>query len=1740
MKVTLLDISYADTAANINWDGPNGQPAGVIFNPSTLTISGNLIANVNQITAYNYTITTTGICNSVSTSGIITVSPMDELTLATLNNNQTICETGTNTIDPIIYTIGGGATSANISWDAPNGQPSGINFDLSTFTLSGTFNGSISTETIYSYTVTTNGGCQTMSSSGNITVKPNDELALNPPFNNNQTICEGETITPITYTIGGGTNGATILWDLTSGEPNGIIFDPSTMTISGQVNNDVSEITTYTYTITTNGSCTQQNASGSITVNPDGEFINTTNNQNQIICEGEPISDIIYQIAGGATSATVNALPNGLNFDFPTTNTIRIYGTPSDNINTTTVMGYDISTTGSGSCNEENLTGAITVNQINTIVFDAAASNFNSASPIVCEGETLDLKFNLGDGATNASVIGLPDGLTVGVNTGVFTIGGTLSTNETSSKTYNYQITTSGSECSEIFDGQIVVNPDHKIELSSIGGSDSQSFCENTPMPVNIEYLLSEGATNYVITGLPSGLQHQLVGNTITISGTPNESITQDQVFNYTITTTGNTCVDDSISGSITLHPDSKISLSSLPSTVNQEVCESGPNTSITTIIYTLSEGATSYEIFDLPNGLTHTINASNEVVISGIVNESVTTPTSFNYSIVAYNANGCANDSLGGLIVVNPSSEINLISPFGSDNQTLCELSPITPIQYELLNTNTASIAPGILPLGVDYEITGSTLTISGIPEVSGTFNYTITTSNNNYGCDETSVSGIIEIDPIVPITLASGSGLEDQIICEEDTIDKIIYDIGLPNIPITVSGLPQGVFFEVINDQVIIQGFTTIDITSTQVFNYTVQTNNQNCDNLVSGSITINPDDNASLTSALGTDQQIVCQDDTITDIVYSLSEGTLGANVSGLPVGVSYTATLNELIISGAATDNAGIYNYTVTTFGSCAPKILNGSIEINSSGAIVTAANSGQTTQTTCQFNTFDDIIFNITNAITANVTGLPDGLSFNIQEVTGTAIKRLTISGAPNVIGVFPYEIRTLGGCETTFNGIITVNDGAFLTLSSDVGTDQQVICEYGVIDTIEYQVIGNTNDIASIGLPPGMSAVYNAADNSVAVNGSYNGAKLLTVQDFDYTIFSVSNCPAEIEGTITIYPTVEIANTENVTVMSTNPTNTEVKNILCNGDGDGEINIVVNGGSPSANYIVEWTGPNNYTNSILNIKNLAAGTYDLTITDTGSNNCQTSASYEILEADPIEIQEINTIPPSCETELDDGEIQINVTGGSDELVKKINWYKLDESNNCFTFSITPINNDNDGIPDYADANIDGDSTVDPGKTDTDGDGIFDLADADSDGDGTIDTGLTDNNNDGINDNYSIGIISYQLCDTGNNFTNLEVFNGALVNNTLSVCAKQSTISLIPNFDHDINPDTANISAFTLSGGTSSCSTGQWSILPDLAGNSFITNLADGIYKVIVTDEDFNGNAFCSNELNFELTRDAINYGNINVEDSLCNLESGSVTIDLFNVNGELFFYYNNSIISNTNVDLISSDIEKDVYQLFIANPVPNGVLEIINEFGCGTIVDQSLLNFNLSEPDYTFTSPEYEEYGIISKRSFVEFQVLNFGSYTAMQWDFGDSSGYQYGSNVSHQFVQSGTYDVVLTVTNAAGCSSSITKTLTVDDGYSIMIPNVFSPNGDNINDLYRPLFNGIKSIIFNIYDQSGNLMYTEEGTVGANPNIQGISIRGWDASNAYNSSSYFEYKIQAVLINDETVTKTGIFKILR
>ena len=60
--------------------------------------------------------------------------------------------------------------------------------------------------------------------------------------------------------------------------------------------------------------------------------------------------------------------------------------------------------------------------------------------------------------------------------------------------------------------------------------------------------------------------------------------------------------------------------------------------------------------------------------------------------------------------------------------------------------------------------------------------------------------------------------------------------------------------------------------------------------------------------------------------------------------------------------------------------------------------------------------------------------------------------------------------------------------------------------------------------------------------------------------------------------------------------------------------------------------------------------------------------------------------------------------------------------------------------DNDGIPNIADADVDGDGNIDEDFLDTDNDGIKDTADADVEGDGDTDDGVLDLNSDGINDN----------------------------------------------------------------------------------------------------------------------------------------------------------------------------------------------------------------------------------------------------------------------------------------------------------------------------------------------------------------------------------------------------------------
>ena len=98
------------------------------------------------------------------------------------------------------------------------------------------------------------------------------------------------------------------------------------------------------------------------------------------------------------------------------------------------------------------------------------------------------------------------------------------------------------------------------------------------------------------------------------------------------------------------------------------------------------------------------------------------------------------------------------------------------------------------------------------------------------------------------------------------------------------------------------------------------------------------------------------------------------------------------------------------------------------------------------------------------------------------------------------------------------------------------------------------------------------------------------------------------------------------------------------------------------------------------------------------------------------------------------------------------------------------------------------------------------------------------------------------------------------------------------------------------------------------------------------------------------------------------------------------------------------------------------------------------------------------------------------------------EWDLGDGTK-EKGSTFTHTYSIDGNtyeYKIQLKSTISQGCSSTTSKTIEVTP----FVPNVFSPNGDGVNDHFMTGFDT------QIFDRSGNLLFS--GTSGWDGNYHG------------------------------------------
>ncbi|MFN8251350.1 MAG: PKD domain-containing protein [Ferruginibacter sp.] len=447
----------------------------------------------------------------------------------------------------------------------------------------------------------------------------------------------------------------------------------------------------------------------------------------------------------------------------------------------------------------------------------------------------------------------------------------------------------------------------------------TDTVCINTGTPNPIVFTGNDGKAPYEFTYTINGIPQAPVTSNNAGIYQLSVPVTVAGQFIYKLTNVRNagstlcTTVINNQEDTVTVLPNSNITLTSASGTPNQTVCI---NTPIINITYAVGGSGNGGTVTGLPAGVTGTY-AGGTITISG-------TPTVsgvFNYTTSTLGP--CANITSSGTLTVTADATLALTSAAGTDNQTLCINNLVTPITYSVGGSGTGGTVTG-LPAGVTGVFAGGVITISGAPAVSGIFNYTVATTGP---CVKPSATGTITVTADATLSLTSAAGTDNQTVCINNVLTNITYAVGGTGTGGSVTGLPAGVTGTFAGGIITITGTPAISGT----FIYTVTTTGPCVKPTASGTITVTADATLTLTSAPVTVNQSLCFNTALVNITYAVGGTGTGAVVTGLPPGITGVYAGGVVTISGTATVS-GTFNYTVTTTGPCVKPTATGSITI----------------------------------------------------------------------------------------------------------------------------------------------------------------------------------------------------------------------------------------------------------------------------------------------------------------------------------------------------------------------------------------------------------------------------------------------------------------------------------------------------------------------------------------------------------------------------------------------------------------------------------------------------------------------------------------------------------------------------------------------------------------------------------------------------------------------------------------
>ncbi len=343
-------------------------------------------------------------------------------------------------------------------------------------------------------------------------------------------------------------------------------------------------------------------------------------------------------------------------------------------------------------------------------------------------------------------------------------------------------------------------------------------------------------------------------------------------------------------------------------------------------------------------------------------------------------------------------------------------------------------------------------------------------------------------------------------------------------------------------------------------------------------------------------GNEMQTVCENQPITDIVYTLGGSAVSATATGLPAGVTITVSGNTVTISGAPSAH-DTYNYNITTVSAnglhCTEVTATGRIIVNEGDIVPTFAQAGPY----CEGTTVADLPTTSTNGITGQWTP-------NITNSTNT------YTFTPDA-----------GQCATITTMQITVNPLPTITYTSG----SETLCKGETNANIVFTYGGGANGADVTGLPTGMEFNTNVSAHQIVISGTPTAA----AGTYNYTITTTgATSPC---SNISLNRTITIIEPATLELTSGDQSQT-----VCEGDA---VNFVYTyggsaGGATASNLPSGLTATTNTTNHTITISGTPTegGTFTVTTSNVTAPCGDVSLTGTIVVTNPAELTLLSASP----------------------------------------------------------------------------------------------------------------------------------------------------------------------------------------------------------------------------------------------------------------------------------------------------------------------------------------------------------------------------------------------------------------------------------------------------------------------------------------------------------------------------